>query len=170
MKKIYENDIMRCLLILAIGFASALFIYPLIHELGHVIASFCVGADVMEFTLFPLPSVLCDVGKIDNTSKVIIGFGGMVLPLIIAEIVPKKWFWTWYIRMLLKGISLLSFLISVVSVTANCNPQDDMVNVLKYWAADKSILLLLLCGAAGLIILSIVRERPIKKLCMYFGV
>lgn len=161
---------MRCFLILAIGFASALFIYPFIHELGHVLASVCVGADVLEFTLFPLPSVLCDVGTIDDTSKVVIGFGGMVLPLIIAEIVPQKWFWTWYIRMLLKGISLLSFVISVVSVTANCNPQDDMMNVLKYWTADKSILLLLLSGAAGIIILSIIRERPIKRLCLYFGV
>lgn len=161
---------MRCLLILAIGFASALFIYPFIHELGHVLASVCVGAEVLEFTLFPLPSVLCDVGTIDNWGKVVIGFGGMVLPLIIAEIIPQRWFWTWYIRMLLKGISLLSFLISAVSVTANCNPQDDMVNVLKYWAADKSILLLLLCGEAGLIIASIIRERPIRRICKYFEV
>lgn len=170
MKSQCKNDIIRCLLILAVGLISALFIYPFIHELGHVIASFCVGADVLDFTLFPLPSILCNVGAVENTGKVLIGFGGMLLPLLIAEVVPRKWFWIWYMRVLLKGISLLSFVISVVSLTANCNAQDDMVQALEYWLWDKSLLIFLLCSIAGCVVISIVREKPIKRVCQLFEI
>lgn len=170
MKKLYNNDIIRCLLIAIIGLAAALFVYPFMHELGHVIVSFCVGAEVLDFTLFPMPSVLCNVGTINNAGKILIGFGGGLLPLFIAEIVPNKWFWTWYIRVLLKGISLLSFIISVISITTNCNPQDDMVQTLGYWLWDKKLLVILLCGIAGFSTISIIREKPIKRICKFFEI
>ena len=170
LKNQHKNDIILCLLIPTVGLISALFIYPFVHEFGHVITSFCVGGEVLDFTLFPSPSVLCDVGAIGNSEKIIISFGGMLLPLLVAGIVPRRWFWTWYIRVILKAISLLSFLLSVVSLTLNCNAGDDMVQALEYWLWDKNLLILLLCSIAGCIVISIVREKPIKRICKYFNI
>ena len=70
-----KKDVLKLALIIGIGFFMALIGYPFLHESGHIVASVLVGAEVLELTLFPVPSVLCDVTGVDTIGLVIIGFG-----------------------------------------------------------------------------------------------
>lgn len=155
---------------LLVGLLVCVGVYPFLHELGHVIASWCVGADVQRVTLFPVPSVLCAVGDVADWCVVMIGVGGMIFPAIIALLIPQKRFAFWFGRMLLQGISAMAFAVSIFSIVMHKNPQDDMVQALAYWQYGTGILVFALCAILVLIIFTIIRERPVRRLCAFFGV
>lgn len=164
------KDFLRMLYIIIMGVAVAVFIYPFFHELGHVIISYLVGAEIKDFTLFPLPSVLCNVGGISNFDKILIGIGGMLLPFAAALCFPRKWMLTGYIRLLLKGIVLLSFLISFISVVANCNAQDDIVQTMSFWKSGRQGIVFFVLLSASYILVSIIKDRPIEAVKRYFEI
>lgn len=165
-----KKDDLRILVIVVIGISVAVFVYPFLHEMGHVLCSFIVGTEVHQLTLFPVPSVLCDVGCVSNTGRVLIGFGGNVFPVIVALLIPRRWFPTWFVRALLLGVSVLAFAISMVSVVFEINPQDDMFQVLKSWEHSEFFILLILGIAVIATILCIVLDKPIKRICKYFEI
>ena len=98
---------------------TAIVIYPLLHETGHSIATVFFGGKVVEFHLFPLPNVLCEVYSVSNIGIAIIGINGMVFPLLVAIILSKKTFALWYISELITGITLFAFLISTIALIIN---------------------------------------------------
>ena len=155
---------------IVIGITVAILVYPFLHETGHVLCSLIVGAKVHQFTLFPVPSVLCDVGCVSNAGRVLIGFGGNLFPIIVALFIPRRWFPMWFVRALLLGVSVLAFVISIVSVIFEINPQDDMFQVLKFWEYSKASMLLVLGTAVIAAILSIILDKPGKRICRYFEI
>lgn len=165
-----KKDGIKILFILVMGLFVVVLVYPFLHEMGHILASLLVGAEVLELTLFPIPSVLCNVMGIGNTGLIIIGFGGTMLPLLISFLIPRKWFFCWYFRSLLQGVSVLALLISCASVLFAVNPQDDMIQILNFWGYGKTVLLLILSGGAVIVLLSIFLDKPIRRICQYFGV
>lgn len=165
-----KKDVCKYFTLIMVTLLIAIVIYPFLHELGHVIASLLVGAEVEQVTLLPIPSVLCYVGNISNTSKVLIGFGGMILPLLLSLLIPRKWFLTWYIRAVLHGISGLAFLISFISVITGTNPQDDMVQTLNFWGFGKGSLLCVL-GLLYIVIVIIIKiDRPLERISKFFEI
>jgi len=165
-----KKDVLKLALIMGIGFFIVLIGYPFLHELGHVIASLLVGAEVLELTLFPVPSVLCDVTNIDIAGLVVIGFGGVVFPFLLSMIIPRKWFVTWCARAILQGITMLSLVISCVSILFSVNHQDDMIQVLNFWESGKTALLVILCASAVATLAAIAHDRPGRRICRFFGV
>ena len=165
-----KKDWLKILSITIVALFVAILSYPFLHELGQIIASFFVVAEVLELTLFPVPSVLCDVSKVSNNGLIIIGFGGVLLPLIISFLIPRKWFFCWFFRVLLQGMSVLSFAISCVSILFSVNHQDDMIRVLNFWESGKVVLLLILCSATILTLVAIILDRPGRRICKFFGV
>lgn len=165
-----KKDVMKLLLIVGIGFFIALIGYPFLHEMGHIFASLLVGAEVLELTLFPVPSVLCDVTGVGTAGLVVIGFGGVVFPLLFSLTMPRKWFISWCVRAILQGITVLSFAISCVSILFSVNHQDDMIQVLNFWESGKTVLLLILCCCAFLTFAFIALDKPGRRICEFFGV
>lgn len=165
-----KKDVMKLMLIIGIGFFIALVGYPFLHESGHVIASMLVGAEVLDFTLLPVPSVLCDVSEVETAGLVIIGFGGILFPLLFSLAIPRRWFISWIIRAILQGISVLSLMISCVSVLFSVNQQDDMIQVLNFWESGKVVMLMILCSVAILTLIVMILDRPGKRICKFFGV
>ena len=165
-----KKDVLKLALIIGIGFFMALIGYPFLHELGHIVASVLVGAEVLDLTLFPVPSVLCDVTGVDTIGLVIIGFGGAFFPLLFLLVIPKRWFVSWCARVILQGISVLSFAISCVSILFSVNHQDDMIQVLNFWESGKPVLLVILCSSAVVTLAAIALDRPGHRICKFFGV
>ena len=165
-----KKDVLKLALIIGIGFFIALIGYPFLHESGHVIASLLVGADVLELTLFPVPSVLCDVTSVDTAGLVVIGFGGVIFPFLFSLIIPRKWFVSWCVRAILQGITVLSFIISCVSILFSVNHQDDMIQVLNFWKSGRAVLLLILCSSAIATSAAMALDRPGKRICKFFEV
>lgn len=110
-KKSKWTDALIIFAMAGIGLFIAIILYPFLHESGHSLAAFVVGADVTEFCVLPVPYVMCNVASLTEIQQMIIGVSGMAFPIIIALVIPKRWFWTWYIRFVLLGISLLAFII-----------------------------------------------------------
>lgn len=163
------KDVFKCAALVMLGLITAVFLYPILHETGHSLAMVLCGAEVEEITLFPLPSVLCKMSNLKTSAMIIIGFGGMALPYLLTGFPAPKNFWIWYIWLLIKGITLLSFAISVIAIDMyfNGNPMinEDMTQIVKY-APEYSVvytLILTIMGAG--IIWQIVRSKPVKR-CM----
>ncbi len=161
---------LKTLGITVMGLLVATVIYPLLHELGHIITSVLVGAEVVDMALLPVPSILCDVIGINNLGLVVIGFGGMVFPVLISFFLPRRWFFVWYLRMLLQVVSILAIIISCVSVILMVNPQDDMIQVLKFWEYGKILLLFILCCLASAVAMLVYFDRPMRRIRNFFEI
>ena len=75
------KDAVKLFGILFFGLLTAVIIYPFLHESGHLIAAVLLGAEVLEFNLFPLPNILCNMANMSIVEKIIIGLNGLFLPI-----------------------------------------------------------------------------------------
>lgn len=165
-----KKEGLKAVLLVALGLLTAGLIYPFFHETGHIVAALGVGASVNEFTLLPLPSIVCNMINVGNAGRITVGFGGMILPVLIALLIPRRRFLLWYLKLLLLGISLLAFGISFISVAFAVNPQDDMVQVLKFWGCNKSVLLAVLGIGFAALLAVIIRNKPFNRILEFFNV
>ena len=172
-KRIF-SDVLSMIGIITIGLTVAIFVYPFLHESGHSIAAFAVGAEIKEFCILPVPYVMCNVEFLTNGQQIFIGVSGVLFPLFVSLVPPRRWFWSWYIRFLLMGISLLSFVISAVTLVlpngGQLNPQDDMLQVLDLWTASAACLPLILSVMCIATVIIILRDKPHRMICKRFGI
>jgi len=104
------------MLILVIALIVAIFLYPFLHEAGHVIAAFVTGMEVLEMHVLPLPFVVCRMEGIQRWCVISVGFAGMLFPYLLTLCKAPKHFWSWYVWILLKSINLMAFLISLAAI------------------------------------------------------
>lgn len=105
-----------------------------------------------------------------NSGRVLIGFGGVVIPLLVALFIPRRWFVSWYVRTLLLGMSGLAIGISILSLLFEANPQDDMFQVLAFWEYGKPSLLGILVFCLVAVFFLIFNDKPGKRICKYFEI
>ena len=168
------KDALKYFGLLAVGLLTAIFLYPFLHELGHTCAAIIFGRQVCDFRLFPIPSVMCEMDITNELAVIIVGFSGMLLPYLVSLVPPRKTFWIWYLWLIISGICLLSFAVSIAGifmyVSGGPMSNEDVTQIMKF--ADEYYVLYL----AILIVLSvirsiqIVRSKPIKRCMKCFGV
>ncbi len=114
------GDIMKDILkgsgLIILGLLVAILIYPLFHELGHVAATLFAGERIVEWQLLPTPYVQCQFISASKIQIVVVGMGGMLLPFMVTIFRPPKLFWIWYVWTIMKGICVLSFILSIVAI------------------------------------------------------
>lgn len=165
---ILKKDGLKAVILTATGLLTAVLIYPFLHETGHSLAALSVGARVNEFTLLPLPSIVCEMSDVGVVGRGVVGFGGMLLPVFTAMLIPKRNHFLWYFRLLLLGISLLAAGISIVSVAFDVNRQDDMVQILNVCGGNKFVMLMILFIIFAYLLTIIIREKPFRRFLEYF--
>lgn len=168
------KDALKCFGLLAVGLLTAIFLYPFLHELGHTCAAIIFGRQVCDFRLFPVPSVMCEMDITNEFAIIVVGFSGMLLPYLLSLILPRKHFWVWFLWLIISGICLLSFAVSIAGiflyVSGSPMANEDITQIMKF--ADEYYVLYL----ATLIVLSVIRSvqivhsKPIKRCMKYFGV
>ena len=75
------------IMIMCIG--TSVFVYPLIHETGHLLAGMMMDFDVVSYSLFPTPYItfLTD----GNSMKMFfVSLFSVVLPLVVSLVIPKR--------------------------------------------------------------------------------
>lgn len=168
------SDILNVFGIIIIGLITAIFIYPFLHEGAHLITAFIFRADIKEFCLLPTPYVVCNTANLSNIKQSIIGLSGMTFPPIMALIITKRWFWSWYIRFLILGISLLAFLISAFTLILpqgfELNPQDDIIQVINLYKGVKEILVTAILILCVVIVVCIILDKPLEILYRRFNI
>lgn len=148
-------------------------IYPILHEAGHSLIALIVGAKVVAFNLFPLPNVMCDVLNVENTGIVAIGLGGIIIPYLISYFLKPKPFWIWYANTIVRGISLLALVISVVSIilwlNGNIVQNEDIVQVLTVFNDGATLFLIIFALMIIYGVIRIITDKPIKTINEYFS-
>ena len=168
------KDVLKCFGLLAVGLLTAIFLYPFLHEFGHTIAAIVFGRQVCDFRLFPIPSVMCEMDVTNKISIIMVGFSGMMLPYLLSLISPRKHFWIWYLWLIISGICLLSFSVSIAGVIlyANGSPManEDITQIMRFTEEYYVLYLAILIVLSIIRTVQIVRTKPIKKCMKYFGV
>ena len=168
------KDALKYFGLLAVGLLTAIFLYPFLHELGHTCAAIIFGRQVCDFRLFPIPSVMCEMDITNELAVIVVGFSGMLLPYLVSLVPPRKTFWIWYLWLIISGISLLSFSVSIAGilmyVSGNPMANEDITQIMKF--ADEYYVLYLAILIVLFVIRSIqiVHSKPIKRCMKYFGV
>ena len=80
---------LRLLWMYLIALFTVVFVYPLLHETGHLFAAFLVGAEVVEFSIFPVPRVSVCFDAHNTWGQVAVGMCGMLLPMLCIFHKPK---------------------------------------------------------------------------------
>lgn len=166
------KDILKCIGLLMVGLFVAVIGYPFLHETGHSIVALLVGAKVIDFSLLPLPYVICEISVANKFEIILIGLAGMYLPMIFSLIIRPKSFWFWYMSLLIKGICLLSFVISLVSIVLyNIGikaSNEDIVQIMDICIKGDLILAILMILSMFIVICSIIKQRPLSRITEYF--
>lgn len=167
------KDFLKIIGIIFVGLFSAVIIYPILHEVGHSLIALIVGAKVVEFNLFPLPNVMCDVLNVENTGLVAIGLGGIIIPYLVSFILKPNLFWIWYANTIVRGISLLALVISVVSIimwlNGNIVQNEDIVQVLTVFNDGARLFLIIFALMIIYGVIRIITDKPLITINEYFS-
>lgn len=166
------RDLLKILGIFFFGLLTAVVIYPILHEGGHSLVALVVGADVVEFNIFPVPNIMCNVFELSDLKISAIGLGGIFVPYMISFLLRPKNFWGWYTNSLVRGISLLALAISFVSIilwlTGITVQNEDIVQVLSIFNGGSIPFLIVFAVMFIYGLMQIVADQPLKKISKYF--
>ena len=168
------KEALKVIGILFTGLLVAVLIYPFLHEMGHAVFTVFSGAELDEFHVLPVPYVVCNMYSIGEIGQCMIGVAGMIFPFMISFLIIKKNFWMWFVSLLLKGISLLSFVLSYLAILCyDCNiiwKNEDIVKVIQIWEPFNgfwlffSLVFILFCAG------NVYVQHPIKRIGNYFDI
>lgn len=166
------RDVFRGVSLIVVGFVAAIIVYPFLHELGHLIAAWISGAEIYEFSILPVPNVLCRFDSTDLRSTVIVGFGGIIFPSALTGLrVPKK-FMTWYLWFTLKCICILSFVVSLWALifyqTGIEIANDDMTRVMQFAPEFRMLYIIAIVQMLAITLLQLIRSKPLSRCMRYF--
>ena len=170
----YMRDALKYMGLLAVGLLTAIFLYPLLHELGHIITAVGFGYKVSNFQLFPLPSIMCEMDMSNRFTIIVVGLGGMLLPYFISLMPPRKQFWLWYLWLVISVICLLSFVISIVGIVSYKMGMpinnEDITQIMVHSEENHILYLIILIALFVFRIIQIIHTKPIKRCLIEFGV
>lgn len=123
-----------CLLVI-LGLLTLFFIYPLLHELGHTIATWLLGGSVIQFSLYPQPHI--DSFLPQNTAGIAsISLAGLLFPLLVCLPFLKKRGYVGYCVFLVLLISMISGVIELCIAleyrVGSIHADDDIVIFLEH--------------------------------------
>lgn len=166
------RDFLKIIYIFVVGLFVAVFVYPIMHEMGHLIATLAVGGNVAEIRIFPVAYTKCDIFSVNSFGQVIIGLSGMIFPMLFAWIRFKK-FYVWYPIFVLRGIILLSLVISVISIILFYSgitvANEDVVQILQICDGHSSIVVVAVTGMTVLSVVIFLIDRPFSRFIEYLS-
>lgn len=167
------KEFLKMIALIIVGLITAIIIYPFLHEIGHSLVALLVGARIVDFNILPIPFVKCEASNVDITGQTLIGVGGIVFPFVLSMMLKSKWFWGWYISLILKGISVYSVILSIIATVLHINgnswQNEDVVQVLHLFPNGTWLLLAVFCIMATYGLIRLFKENVFSKCIDYFS-
>lgn len=160
-------------LIIPVGLITAILIYPILHESGHILCAEIFNADVVEFNLMPLPNILCNISDLTDTQRILVGISGPVYPFVLASFFKPNGFWGKYIKTIIIGINILAFSLSIIAFifeTSTLTEQDDYFRAFSMTSFGKEIGLILSVIPIAVSVLDLRKMKCKKTLFEYFEI
>lgn len=158
----------RCIFLLLTGLFSAGILYPSLHEAGHGAAALLLGGRVEELSLFPEAFVRCFLPGFRPWQTAAVALSGMLFPLLCSLLIPRRGLYLSYLRLVLQGVCLWSFLLSGLTLLAGGSPTDDARFLLPVFPGKRIGLFLFFTALSALLLVRILRKRPVSHLLSYF--
>lgn len=114
------NRLFRFLLLIPISGITLFFLYPLVHECGHALATVLLGGKIGSFSLLPIPHVESRLPHNNMTSVAIISLAGMIFPLLTSLPFIRARGYIGYVVMLMLLISAISSVVETCIVIQYC--------------------------------------------------
>ena len=155
----------------AILFASILILYPILHELGHALATWLFGGEVVRITIYPAVYTECYIPPNRVGCYLITALAGILFPLIISAILLARRRDSLPVVLGMRVMSVgyaLEELFTAVKIVRGSNTESSDLSRLTYvvsWDPRISLMLavLLLMLSVGLL----VSMEPIKNMVRY---
>lgn len=167
------KNVAKLIGITCLGLFIAIIGYPILHELGHSLVAMIVGAEVIEFNLFPLPNILCNIGGVGLIGSTMIGVGGMLLPFVFSLLIYSKNFWLWCTGLIINIICMISFVISDIGCVAFLNSvpikNEDITSILNVYPNSIYLWIMIFSLAIAYTVFCICKSSPIYTFIKYFG-
>lgn len=154
-----------------IGMVTVFLFYPFLHEFCHLIAAVSVGADIFEFSVFPLPYVSCVLEKHDIYKQTLIGASALVLPTAIYFIRLNSftgWFLTFFLKIIVALSWLFSFYAVLCYILGDIWRNEDIIKVVSLNPESKVFWLVVCLLAMIWCFHAIAREKPLSKILSFF--
>lgn len=162
------RDAKKVVMLSIFGLLMSVIVYPFLHECGHSLCAIFLGAEVMEFHIWPIPYIACNMVHLSSVAQVIVGAGGILLPIIFSVSVPEKEFLVWYCNMLLIFIEILSVMLSMVAIVlfeiGHPMKNEDMTTMLQIAPSYTKILFVLTLGLLCGLIAKAVTNKPVTRI------
>lgn len=166
------RDFLKVVYIFVVGLFMSVFVYPVLHEAGHLFATLAVGGNVAEVSVFPVAYTKCDIFSVSSFGQVIIGLSGMIFPMLFAWIRFKK-FYMWYPVFVLRGIVLLSLAISLISIVLFYSgitiANEDVVQILQICSGYNAMVIGIVVGMTILSVILFLTDRPFRRFLKYLS-
>lgn len=166
------RDCVKVLLIGVVAFLTVLFLYPVLHELGHGAGAVLCGAQVVELQLFPVPSVLCHISGEPKISAALIGGFGIFLPFFVSLLLRGKLFWVWLTSFCLKVVSAVAFGCSCVAILCHRSniywEREDIVTVIRLTQTSPCFWWLLMAVFFCCNIFILYKNKPVERIKAFF--
>ena len=170
----YVKKVLKGIYLVIAGLVAAILIYPFTHELGHLTAAWIAGAEIYEFNLLPIPNVLCKFDSVNLKSVILVGFGGLLFPVIFVGVKPPKVFFLWYLWLAVKCICVLSFCVSFWALifyqTELGIPSDDMTLVMQFAPQYRPLYLGVIIGFLAITLMQLKYSKLFDRCTKYFDV
>lgn len=169
-KKLIGYFILLCF----IGLITSVFVYPIFHECGHLIAALLTGGDVKHFTLYPFPSVLCFVNANSLIKQVIVALSGNLLPIALSLMFTPRHFYFWYANLILRIVNiyclLLDFLYMGLLFASSPIQKNDITIILSLAPGKTTIISILILYTLCLCLLfhKIIKMSPVTTVLAHF--
>lgn len=160
------------MLLLFLGLFIALFLYPLLHETGHIAAIYLFGGTIEDTTWIPRYSVLCNTTALTTGEQAVIGLSGGIFPVVVSLLPVTLGYPFWYISFILKGInlyySILNTLYILLFLFGHAVPKTDITLTLSVKPSLAPLLLLFFPSIFLLLFLVTKKAAPISTTLAFF--
>lgn len=150
---------------------SAMFVYPFLHELGHLLAALFMGCGIMDFSVFPASYVMMDMGNVSQAETVVVGLCGMILPMACAMIQPRR-LTVSVIIYTLRVASILAWFLSCLALALDqigiSWENEDVINVIRCIGGGEFALFLVCLIAMLLSVFLLIKDKPVSRIMSFF--
>lgn len=162
------RKIERPIWLLPIGLLCAVIIYPFLHELGHSLTAILLGAEILQITWFPVPSVLCRMSSLNTMRYVLVGLSGVVFPVTLCLFISSNRFWIWYSIFVMRLIVIWSLILAEISLflfhRGIAFSNDDITLILEKTPKLDWLYGLLIVALLFAVCISVSKSKPIQRI------
>lgn len=168
---IFVKIVSQVAILMIIALFILLFIYPILHESGHILAALLIGIIPSRVELFPIAHVVVPIKEYSlGQATLMFGAGYWFPPMVIAMLRGNYYFY--FSRLTVLLLTLVSAVSSMVSVIrlpyGGENAFDDITQLLQLFPEQQEFAVLFLSISIVLLMLAIVLSHPLSKMVDFF--